>query len=122
MERVSAKDFQKKTYVMSDLWRVIWLRAIAKAWTDPEFKKRLLGNADKAFAELGYKVNHGLQIFVEEAPANTGWTETSGEYNKLPKTKLYLQLPPPPKETKFYAVAIADFAEAGRTYPFTCCC
>ena len=29
-------------------------RVVAKAWTDPAFKKRLMENATRAVAELGY--------------------------------------------------------------------
>ncbi len=45
-------------------------RVVAKAWTDPAYKQRLLENATAAIAELGYK---GLQgehmVVVENTPA-----------------------------------------------------
>lgn len=45
-------------------------RVVAKAWTDPAYKQRLLDNATAAIGELGYK---GLQgehmVVVENTPA-----------------------------------------------------
>ena len=45
-------------------------RVVARAWTDPEFKTRLLDNARAAVAELGYELPEaGTQLAVVE---NTG--------------------------------------------------
>jgi nitrile hydratase subunit alpha len=41
-------------------------RVVAKAWTDPEFKKRLLENGTAAIAELGYSGEQGADIRVVE--------------------------------------------------------
>lgn len=35
-------------------WRATWLRAIAIAWNDNEFKNRLLQDCRQAFSELGF--------------------------------------------------------------------
>jgi nitrile hydratase len=41
-------------------------RVVAKAWTDPEYKTRLLGNGTAAVAELGFKGPQGEHIVVVE--------------------------------------------------------
>lgn len=44
----------------------IGARVIARAWTDPAFKRRLLDNAEEAIAEMGYR---GPHVFaVENTP------------------------------------------------------
>jgi nitrile hydratase subunit alpha len=45
-------------------------RVVAKAWTDPEYKRRLLVDADKAIAELGFVGQQGEHmVVVENTPA-----------------------------------------------------
>src|SRR5947209_3192142 len=39
-------------------------RVVARAWVDPEFKKRLLSNAPAAIAELGYNCGQGEHMVV----------------------------------------------------------
>ena len=41
-------------------------RVVARAWTDPAYKKRLLENADAAIAELGYGGAQGEHMVVVE--------------------------------------------------------
>lgn len=41
-------------------------RVVAKAWTDPEYKKRLLTDATAAIAELGYSGVQGEDMVVVE--------------------------------------------------------
>jgi len=41
-------------------------RVIARAWVDPEYKKRLLGNGGPAIAELGYTGAQGEHMVVVE--------------------------------------------------------
>jgi nitrile hydratase len=44
-------------------------RVVARAWVDPSFKERLLADASKAIAELGYSGLQGEQIIaVENTP------------------------------------------------------
>lgn len=44
-------------------------RVVAKAWTDPEFKQRLLDNATPACAELGYEGPQGeYMVALEDTP------------------------------------------------------
>src|SRR3954462_6879761 len=44
-------------------------KAVAKAWTDPEFKARLLANATEACAELGIGGFKGGDMIASENPA-----------------------------------------------------
>jgi nitrile hydratase len=45
-------------------------RVVAKAWTDPEFKRRLLADATKAVAELGHVSRVGDHLIaIENTPA-----------------------------------------------------
>ena len=39
---------------------------MARAWSDPAYKQRLLTNADAAIAELGYVGEHGEHLIVLE--------------------------------------------------------
>ena len=41
-------------------------RVVARAWTDPEYKRRLLGDATAAIAELGYGGPQGEHMVVVE--------------------------------------------------------
>jgi nitrile hydratase len=41
-------------------------RVVAKAWSDPAYKQRLLSNPDKAIAELGYSGQQGEHMVVVE--------------------------------------------------------
>ena len=41
-------------------------KVVAKAWTDPEYRARLLAEGTSAIAELGYKGPQGEQIVVVE--------------------------------------------------------
>jgi nitrile hydratase len=41
-------------------------RVVAKAWSDPAYKQRLLTNANKAIAELGYTGQQGEHMVVVE--------------------------------------------------------
>jgi nitrile hydratase len=44
-------------------------QVVARAWTDPEYKKRLLKNGTKAIAELGYSGIQGEDMVVVENTA-----------------------------------------------------
>ncbi len=44
-------------------------RVVARAWTDPAFKARLLGNARSAVFEFGYRLSHDADLAVVENTA-----------------------------------------------------
>lgn len=50
-------------------------RVVARAWTDPEYKRRLLDNGGDAVAELGYGDEHSARLVVVE--------NTSGVHNVI---------------------------------------
>lgn len=54
-----------KTYE-TDVGPLNGAKVVAKAWTDPEFKGRLLTNGTTAVAELGFKGPQGEHIVVVE--------------------------------------------------------
>jgi ribosomally synthesized peptide (two-chain TOMM family) len=109
-------------------WRDVWLKAVAMAWEDPDFKAYLLRDARGALREhLGYELPRFIDFKVVDhdqfpqaaAEAPWGWDARTHEW-RLPEAQLTFPLPPPPAQLKLQAVALADFARAGRTYPFTC--
>ncbi len=106
-------------------WRDVWMKAVALAWEDPTFKAYLLRDARGALREhLGYELPRFLDFKVvdhEQFPQEQawGWEKQTGEW-RLPDAQLTFPLPPPPAQERLQAVALADFAKAGRTYPFTC--
>ncbi len=124
-------------------WRYAWMRAIAVAWENEEFKVRLLNNPKEALEELGFtgKSTSGndkvdlyslLDIKIEEAEANdnshyqdkngdlkgNGWLKAI-ENGEL-KMELTLKLPSAPKESQ-RAIALTEYDAAGKIYPFTGC-
>jgi len=61
---VRALDDLMATYFAEHGW-VHGARAVARAWTDPEFKALLLSDAPAAFAQLGV-TNHDAIVVVED--------------------------------------------------------
>jgi len=50
----------------NDIGPMIGARIVARAWTDPAFRQRLLADANTAIEELGHKGNH--MVVVENTP------------------------------------------------------
>jgi Nitrile hydratase, alpha chain len=50
------KDFQKK-----------WARVVAKAWSDPAFKKKLLNDPDATLAAEGITMHKGIRFEIHES-------------------------------------------------------
>lgn len=59
-----------KTYEQ-DIGPLNGAKVVAKAWTDPEYKSRLLADGTTAVAELGFKGPQGEHIMVVENTADT---------------------------------------------------
>jgi nitrile hydratase len=59
-----------KTYEQ-DIGPLNGAKVVAKAWTDPEYKSRLLADGTTAVAELGFKGPQGEHIVVVENTADT---------------------------------------------------
>ena len=117
------KDNRPEAWSQMMEWQNIWLRAIALAWSNPEFKKALLADPRVAIRKaFDYEVNEALDLSVAEVTAEEAQWNTKGnvDWCNLPNMRLTMPLPPAPKIAD-QAVAISDYADAGRTYPFTCC-
>ncbi len=46
-------------------------RVVARAWVDPDFKKRLLQDAEAAIVELGYTLQHSTKLIAVENTSET---------------------------------------------------
>src|SRR5688500_9602732 len=46
-------------------------RVVARAWSDPKYKQRLLENGTEAIAEMGYEIAQGADIAVLENTPDT---------------------------------------------------
>jgi len=49
----------------------VWAKIIAKAWSDPEFKDRLLKDPKSVFESQGIEVPTGMRLVVNENTKNT---------------------------------------------------
>ncbi|MEL6345428.1 MAG: BMA_0021/BMA_0022 family TOMM bacteriocin [Myxococcota bacterium] len=132
-------------------WGGVWEQAIALAWWDEAFKKKLLAHPRKALLDtLQYKVPPFIDLKIIEVPEGEGWgwrplakneidkistpppgyrhiggsnkrLNVHGGWWDLPNFELQVPLPPKPPEDQI-AVALAAFSYQGRAYPFTCFC
>lgn len=126
-------------------WRYVWFSAIALAWKNEEFKQRLLTNAREALEdEFGWQLPGALELEVvafddhgnlykhdrdgsvevvadkDELDGPYGWMKGSKRAKwVLPPSVLRVVLPPPPAKVEDEVLALANYAAAGRTYPFT---
>ena len=64
-----AIDALVKTYE-EDIGPMNGARVVARAWSDPEYKERLLQDGTKAIAELGFQGAEGSEIVVLENTSN----------------------------------------------------
>lgn len=114
-------DYSPEAWAKMMHWQTIWLRTIAKAWSDEEFKNQLLADARNAIGEaFNYDLPWTLNLTVKEPETTEKAGRNYWDLNDLPDMELTMYLPPKP-DLRHQAVAIADYAETGRTYPFTCC-
>jgi ribosomally synthesized peptide (two-chain TOMM family) len=118
-------DHTPEYFALARRWQIIWLRAIAKAWAEEDFKRELKEDARAALCKhFNYKLNPELDLTIKDAsevdPKNTPCYNPDAEdpWEGLPHHKLELVLPPaPPVEDR--AIALADYGDTGRTYPMT---
>lgn len=62
---ITGADIRKTLEFMDTRGPALGARIIARAWTDPEFKKRLLANGTAAVAEMGIPMGDAELIVVE---------------------------------------------------------
>lgn len=48
----------------------LWGQIVAKAWSDQEFKQRLLADPGLVFAEYGFEVPEGVEVMLHEETPN----------------------------------------------------
>jgi nitrile hydratase len=65
---ISAADIRKTLEFMDTRTPALGAKVVAKAWSDPAFKKRLLDDGTKAVAELGIPMGDAELIVVENTP------------------------------------------------------
>jgi ribosomally synthesized peptide (two-chain TOMM family) len=99
----------------------VYLRAIALAWRDPEFKQALLTDASDALARyLGYQAPWLLELKVKEPGPGYGWNPKTREWS-LPPHTLTFGIPTRPSDVVEEPIALAAYNDAGPAYLFTCC-
>ncbi|MBT8339091.1 MAG: hypothetical protein HKP58_16110 [Desulfatitalea sp.] len=110
----------------------VYLRAVALAWTDEDFKEKLLSDAESAIEQyFNYRCPWSLDIQVREVnekeiELGAGWhppAEGRQGFWKLPKDTFYYRLPPKPDtiDPEEEPIALAAYNDSGPTYLFTCC-
>lgn len=119
---------EKPTDVINDIgsWYSVWLMAIARAWNDEAFKKRLLSDPRTALRDdLQYVYPQDINLTIKDATgvANSGWTNNGANGSwKVPPSEVTLWMPPKPEKMEDQAVALGSYSFTSQTYPFTCCC
>lgn len=99
----------------------VYLRAVALSWTDEDFKKELIHDANMALQKyFAYKCPWTVNLSVDEPKdSNYGWNSDLKSWN-LPKNSIGIGIPVKPDKDS-QAVALAAYNDAGPTYLFTCC-
>lgn len=109
-------------------WSTVWMKCIARAWQDPEFKAALLRDPEHTlFSYFQFTLPPTVRLQILELTPEQmqqkgyGWRgNLSGQSGWLmPPNQLQMILPPMPQDPTMQAVALADYADTGRTYPFT---
>jgi nitrile hydratase alpha subunit len=64
---ITGEDIRKTLEFMDTRTPALGAKVVARAWTDPEFKKRLLTNGTSAVAEMGIPMGDAELIVVENS-------------------------------------------------------
>jgi nitrile hydratase len=64
---ITGQDIRKTLEFMDTRTPALGAKVVARAWTDPEFKKRLLANGTSAVAEMGIPMGDAELIVVENS-------------------------------------------------------
>jgi ribosomally synthesized peptide (two-chain TOMM family) len=106
-------------------WQLVWLRLIADVWHDDDFKQQVLGASPDQIRQIfkqkyDYELNPYLNLHIEAVDVqpriwpNKKWRP----FDRIPPMELTIYVPPEPAAPHI-AMALADYADAGRSYPFT---
>jgi ribosomally synthesized peptide (two-chain TOMM family) len=127
-------DFGPKILAESQHWAVVWARIVALSWENASFRNALVHAADPKtviYNWLNYQVNPQLDLKIMTDPTHTQYTGPgkpvgTGPGRLIPDTwkgfpnhQLILYLPDPPADQNLWPIALAEFTDTGRTYPFT---
>ena len=65
-----AESVEELRHLAEEAWALGGARVVAKAWVDPEYRKRLLANGKEAVAELGVSMprHHRHLVVLENTP------------------------------------------------------
>lgn len=95
---------------INDTWVRTWPKVVARAWTDDEFRQRLLDNPAEALAEFGLPMLHQveLKVVAGDAAAPT----------------MVLTLPDPPDDLDEESIEglMQSGARASSCMGTSCCC
>ena len=105
-------------------WQLVWLRLIADAWHSPEFRKQVTrANPSDLRAlikkQYNYDLNENLSLKIKQNRKYVRIEDSKQPFNQLPPIEMAIYLPPAPRPEN-QAIALADYSDAGRVYPFTC--
>ncbi|KYG02824.1 hypothetical protein BE21_54260 [Sorangium cellulosum] len=124
-------DSSLDSWMANERWRYVWLQTVARAWSDSTFRDNLLKDAREAIRlTFGFNLPAYVDLKVmapqprlasEHETETIGWNQkgNSGGW-RLPPMKVIMWLPPAPPGND-QAVALAEYAHSGRTYPFSTC-
>lgn len=102
---------------------IVLMSSLAKAWTNENFKKRLLQEPESAFKNTrDFTIPWKMRIQICDDPGVV-WDSTKKEWDftKETKNKLTLCLPMKPERGADQVLALAAYNATGAEYPFTCC-
>ena len=63
---ITADEHRRQIEILDSRSPVLGAKVVARAWTDPEFKKRLLADGSAACEELGITMYDGTRLIVHE--------------------------------------------------------
>ncbi|EYF06487.1 BMA_0021/BMA_0022 family TOMM bacteriocin [Chondromyces apiculatus] len=87
-------------------WHFLWIEAVAKSWSDPAYRSKLLANPNRYLdihALLGSEVTLTLK---DGDPSSDAWR---GSFWLLPYTEVTLMLPVPPATGAAWGYAMAAY-------------
>ncbi|WP_338848121.1 BMA_0021/BMA_0022 family TOMM bacteriocin [Massilia sp. W12] len=104
-------------------FQLVWVRAVALSWKDPEFKRALIHDArDALLRYFGYQYPWAANISAYEPQGNFGWDDNARKWT-LPNGEITISIPKKPTGdlVQDIPLAIASYNDCGPLYLFTCC-
>jgi ribosomally synthesized peptide (two-chain TOMM family) len=106
-------------------FKVVLIEAMALAWVEPAFRKRLEVDAAAALRSLQhYQISWNLGVVIKN-DLSARWDPPQQDrpsgWHLPTKDIITLNLPAKPSAVQSEPVALAAYNAAGAAYPFTCC-